>query len=180
MHIKRRSVVVILGSFLVFTANGCGIRSNLDEGDSVEEEITVASAMDSGTKSTEDEDDKSFCGDGRLDLQRGEQCDGLNLGYASCESLGQGTGNLRCSPACYFDVTGCYTPPPTNVTPGPGQTTPIGGSGGTGYGSDPFADIADIISGLMDQNRDTDSSTNTDDDSSTDPRQRFGGQNTGN
>lgn len=45
------------------------------------------------------------CGDGTIDA--GEQCDGSNLGGATCESLGYGTGALGCKQNCTFDYSGC-------------------------------------------------------------------------
>lgn len=45
------------------------------------------------------------CGDSVLD--RGEQCDGSELGGASCASLGYSHGTLRCGPDCGLDVSGC-------------------------------------------------------------------------
>ena len=41
----------------------------------------------------------------------GEQCDGSDLGGASCQSLGYSGGTLRCRPDCTFDTSGCYTAP---------------------------------------------------------------------
>ena len=46
-----------------------------------------------------------YCGDGIIN--RNEQCDGDNLGRASCESLGYSGGRLRCNPACTFDTNRC-------------------------------------------------------------------------
>ena len=45
------------------------------------------------------------CGDGVLD--RGEACDGAELGGASCESLGFAGGTLSCSANCRLDDSGC-------------------------------------------------------------------------
>jgi hypothetical protein len=47
----------------------------------------------------------SDCGNGMIDL--GEQCDGANLGGESCSSLGEGTGEIRCTAECAFDVGMC-------------------------------------------------------------------------
>jgi hypothetical protein len=166
MHINRISVLVTIGSLLVFASNGCGMRSSLDEGDSIEE-ISVASAMDSGTKETDEtEQERSYCGDGRLDLQNNEQCDGTNVGYATCASLGQGMGTLKCSEGCYFDVSGCYPPPTNNVTPPEeNQTTPVGpgDNNSSAYGSDALSDLIDRWI-----NRTRDSSDSDDGDQSAD------------
>jgi len=46
------------------------------------------------------------CGNGMIDA--GEQCDGTNLGGASCKSLGYNTdGTLACTASCTFDTSGC-------------------------------------------------------------------------
>jgi hypothetical protein len=49
---------------------------------------------------------EQFCGDG--DRAGSEECDGSDLGGASCSSLGfSGSGNLRCTSSCGFDTSGC-------------------------------------------------------------------------
>jgi hypothetical protein len=45
------------------------------------------------------------CGNGALDA--GEQCDGTNLGGASCSSLGFPGGTLSCTAACTFNTSAC-------------------------------------------------------------------------
>ena len=45
------------------------------------------------------------CGNGVADPD--EDCDGADLGGASCESEGLGTGELSCTEACVFKTTGC-------------------------------------------------------------------------
>ena len=47
------------------------------------------------------------CGDGEVNADEGEDCDGINLSGNSCQSLGFGGGTLACLPDCSFDVTGC-------------------------------------------------------------------------
>lgn len=59
-----------------------------------------------------------FCGDGVIDV--GEQCDGGDLGGASCPSLGYEGGTLACAGLCTYDTTGCH---PTPAFPATGQTT---------------------------------------------------------
>lgn len=143
MHINRRSKVIILGSLLALVAIGCGMRSSLDEGDSIAE-ITAASALDSGIMGgSGGSGERSYCGDGRLDLLT-EQCDGTNLGYATCESLGQGIGRLRCSRGCYFDVTMCRPPATQTTLPPTGTTTPVG-QDQTGYGNNPILNIINLL-----------------------------------
>jgi cysteine-rich repeat protein len=46
------------------------------------------------------------CGNGVI--EQGEECDGANLGSASCTTLGYGQGTLTCAAGtCQFDVSGC-------------------------------------------------------------------------
>ncbi len=47
------------------------------------------------------------CGDGFIQILHGEQCDGENISDETCQSLGLGTGSLRCKPNCRFDTAGC-------------------------------------------------------------------------
>jgi hypothetical protein len=51
------------------------------------------------------------CGDGNLGA--GEDCEGSDLGGATCTSIGQGFvgGDLACSGTCAFDTSGCEAPP---------------------------------------------------------------------
>ena len=49
----------------------------------------------------------SVCGN---DIREdGEQCDGPDLGGASCNMLGFGGGGLSCTPSCTFDTSSCST-----------------------------------------------------------------------
>ena len=50
---------------------------------------------------------QSMCGNGRINKNRGEQCDGAKLGGQSCESLGFHGGTLVCSATCQFDTSEC-------------------------------------------------------------------------
>lgn len=61
------------------------------------------------------------CGDGVIDP--GEQCDGIDLGGATCQSLGYTGGTLSCKPSCEFNTSAC-----TSGDGGGG-----GGGGGGGY-----------------------------------------------
>ncbi len=47
------------------------------------------------------------CGDGSVDA--GEECDGTDLGGASCTTIGMGfgSGTLACGAGCRYDTTGC-------------------------------------------------------------------------
>jgi hypothetical protein len=83
------------------------------------------------------------CGDG---VQNGdEQCDGVDLGGASCASLGFNLdGTLGCTAACQFDVSACEN----QAFPATGQTTCYDSSGsviacaGTGHDGDVQAGAA--------------------------------------
>ena len=48
------------------------------------------------------------CGDGSIDVP-GEQCDGSDLGGASCVSLGFAGGALACDGSCVFDTGPCQS-----------------------------------------------------------------------
>lgn len=55
-----------------------------------------------------DDDSGSLCGNGQIDIIEGEDCDGADLGGASCGSLYQGaTGTLACSATCEYDDSAC-------------------------------------------------------------------------
>ncbi len=47
-----------------------------------------------------------------------EECDGEDFGGATCESLGEGTGNLRCTQSCTIDTTECVAVPPAGCGDG--------------------------------------------------------------
>jgi cysteine-rich repeat protein len=51
----------------------------------------------------------SFCGDGRVDWERGEWCDGEAMGGDTCLSLGfyNASGTLSCMNDCWYDVSDC-------------------------------------------------------------------------
>jgi hypothetical protein len=53
----------------------------------------------------------SVCGNSII--EGGEDCEGGNLGGATCLSLGYGGGELWCDNACSFDVFSCLPPTPT-------------------------------------------------------------------
>jgi hypothetical protein len=50
---------------------------------------------------------EAWCGNGVIDA--GEQCDGMDLGGASCGDVGKESGTLGCAGDCTFDGTACYT-----------------------------------------------------------------------
>lgn len=47
------------------------------------------------------------CGDGRIDPDRGEECDGDNVGGDSCDARGYYFGQVVCSSDCTLNATGC-------------------------------------------------------------------------
>ena len=52
-----------------------------------------------------------YCGNGAIDPAfAAEQCDGTDLGGATCESIGRTSGALACTAGCTFDVAACGTP----------------------------------------------------------------------
>lgn len=61
------------------------------------------------------------CGNGVIDY--GEQCDGINLGGATCGTRGFGGGVLVCSSACTFTTASC-----TGVSSGAGRSGRRAGS----------------------------------------------------
>jgi hypothetical protein len=55
---------------------------------------------------TPEETPEELCGNGQIDEDDNEDCDGMNLGGATCESLGYTSGTLRCD-ECLFDEDDC-------------------------------------------------------------------------
>ncbi len=53
--------------------------------------------------------DAGACGDGIIQDNYGEECDGEALDGASCESLGYTSGTLLCSDGCLFDTVACQS-----------------------------------------------------------------------
>ncbi len=68
---------------------------------------------------------QSSCGNGVLD--QGEDCDGDDLGPASCASLGYQPGQLACQQDCTFDTSGCGAPLCGNETIDSGEECDEGG-----------------------------------------------------
>ena len=48
-----------------------------------------------------------YCGNGTIEPEIGEVCDGTDLGLASCSSIGWSTGTLACSASCRFETSAC-------------------------------------------------------------------------
>jgi hypothetical protein len=85
-------------------------------GTSIDQDLTKAAGGPLGQ-------DTDFCGNGKVDEDQDEECDGEKLGRATCQSLGfSGGGVLTCDPeTCIYDTSMCKAPP---------VTQPTGGSGG--------------------------------------------------
>lgn len=65
-------------------------------------------ATDSGTMSASGATTPALCGNGAID--EGEDCDGVELAGASCQSLGHAEGDLLCSEQCQYDEQQCSSP----------------------------------------------------------------------
>lgn len=52
-----------------------------------------------------------YCGDGFIEPNANEECDGANLGGESCISRGYDGGILLCTAVCTFDESGCVLTP---------------------------------------------------------------------
>ena len=86
-----------------------------------------------------------FCGDGAIRV--GEQCDGGDLGGATCSSLGYAGGMLACTAACAYEPSGCTKPAMLVAS---GQTSCWDADGGatpcTGTGQDGEAQAGAMLS----------------------------------
>ncbi len=49
----------------------------------------------------------AHCGNGKLEPEFGEECDGTDLGSETCVGHGYGGGELSCKPECTLDFSGC-------------------------------------------------------------------------
>jgi len=115
--------------------------------------------LDSGTPTINCGPGTETCGDG---IANGtDQCDGVDLGGASCSTLGFKGGTLSCEPNCFFDFSDCVA----GAFPATGQTTSYraGDDGALQIGA-PFAftdngngTISDANSGLMWEKKGNDS-----------------------
>jgi subtilisin-like proprotein convertase family protein len=69
----------------------------------------TSATVDTSSSSEESSSSGGFvgCGDGDVDLQAGEVCDGDNLDGRDCLSEDFGGGILACNPDCTLDTSGC-------------------------------------------------------------------------
>jgi hypothetical protein len=104
---SRTAMAVAAAAVLV----GCGMKSTLPIGEPEQEPEAGSGSAGSGDLDS-GVDAAKHCGNGIIEPEYGEQCDGTDLGGATCSSLREGFGRLRCGTACFFDVTMCeYVPP---------------------------------------------------------------------
>jgi formylglycine-generating enzyme len=68
--------------------------------------IDASTSLDASTL-TEPSTTGPSAGCGNGELEEGEECDGTDLGGATCESVGQLGGSLACSEQCMLDASGC-------------------------------------------------------------------------
>ena len=95
------SAVICL--FLLSCAEGGGT------GPVIEESGTGGGGGGSATGASGDTSSATpVCGDG--EINGSEQCDGANLGGATCSSLGHESGPLACTKDCIYDLSMCFSP----------------------------------------------------------------------
>lgn len=103
MFISRYTIsLVAIALSACFSAAG----SEDDVGESTTDDSTSAeSTSESTSVDTESAEVGGGCGDDLIAID--EECDGENLGNATCESLGYFGGTLACTDTCKLDVSGC-------------------------------------------------------------------------
>lgn len=92
----------------VDTDTGSDTETTVDDGDG--DSADTDTGDDEPTTTSEESDSTDApdpCGDGMIDP--GEDCDGIDLGGATCMSQGFDQGTLACTDACTFDVGACET-----------------------------------------------------------------------
>ncbi len=73
-----------------------------------------------------------YCGNGIIEQEMEEQCDGSKLNQETCRSLGFDKGVLSCSSSCKFDTSKCSTTTPPGDECGPRDTRDCGPENETG------------------------------------------------
>lgn len=101
-----------------YTTNGNVSWSNLSKEDSDQDGYTngvelgdpngtwkAGNAEPSGSYTDPSDANDNLCGDGKM--QANEDCEGGDLQGATCDSLNLGTGTLKCTNRCVYDVASC-------------------------------------------------------------------------
>jgi len=102
------------GNGVTESGEGCD-DGNTNDSDACRNNCTLASCGDGTCVLPEDcgtcaQDCGDCCGNGIIDGR--EVCDGTNLNYETCVTLGYGGGTLGCSSCLAFDTSGCIVGPP--------------------------------------------------------------------
>lgn len=95
-HAHKYSALLLL--WLSVCSSACGGRTLGVHDAGVQADSTMDAIADA--------QDQPFCGDGNRDLS--EACDGTDLDGVNCTSLGYQGGELKCTPTCSFDESGCF------------------------------------------------------------------------
>jgi len=97
-----------------------------DQGMGGQGNIDTSGGTDAGGSDSTIEEE---CGNGMID--QNEDCDGANLGGATCGSLNNSSGTLSCSPTCQYDLSMCQDDHSSTGGYGAtGGTSGLAGSGG--------------------------------------------------
>ncbi len=72
--------------------------------------MNVTDATSATDAPTETGDAAPYCGDGELQEEQGEECDGVDVGAQTCASKGFVDGGvLACTDSCEFELSGCFS-----------------------------------------------------------------------
>lgn len=92
--LDSEDVLLGVGQTFSDTENGISIEVLGRVGSDLEVEVTYS----------------KYCGNGTIEPEIGESCDGADLGLETCSSVGWSGGALACSAACQFDTSACNGP----------------------------------------------------------------------
>jgi len=137
--INKKNLFIFLNAFLVLALSLVFVQG------------AVVSTYTGSIESSPNPDDSNsinfgspytYCGDGELNLNKGEQCDRSDLGGATCEYVGYELGSVVCqnidSPngqtpgLCILDFSGCYNE--TTTTDNTNENTGTNNKGGSPSG----------------------------------------------
>lgn len=108
MKLQRRLFLIL--STLYIGACGAAGPSNNNAGSVCGNAvIEPGEACDDGNRINDptcSADCQRYCGDGNLDEDLGEACDGADFGSETCETMGYGPGAISCQ-ACAIDTSAC-------------------------------------------------------------------------